>query len=243
MDSPPPLFGFKSIRMAWLLVPLAMLLLEGCLERLDFFGAFCLNVGILTAFYAEMEALITAIEIAWAHGWHHLWFEMDSLSVLQCLTNHPPWPLFTRWKNCKMDLSNMHFYASHIFREGNAVADKFSKMGLSQPSLKWWSTPPFELLPFLSHETSGPTTDLDKCFGMHVLWWPYLWLFANSQFLLLICIKNCYPWMIDLNANKEKGILMQVLLCFWFFWPWMFKFKDPCSPIHFLLLQSKMLLP
>ncbi|TQD83472.1 hypothetical protein C1H46_030978 [Malus baccata] len=36
----------------------------------------------------------------------------------------------------------MTFYASHIYREGNLVADNFANMGLSSPSLTWHDSPP-----------------------------------------------------------------------------------------------------
>ena len=35
----------------------------------------------------------------------------------------------------------MTFYASHIYREGNAVADNFANIGLSSPTLVWHDSP------------------------------------------------------------------------------------------------------
>ncbi|KAK2406406.1 hypothetical protein QL285_042140 [Trifolium repens] len=38
-----------------------------------------------------------------------------------------PWQLRNRWDSCLLMISNMNFYVSHIYREGNHCADK---MGL-----------------------------------------------------------------------------------------------------------------
>ena len=35
----------------------------------------------------------------------------------------------------------MTFYASHIYHEGNLVADIFANIGLSSPSLTWHDSP------------------------------------------------------------------------------------------------------
>lgn len=62
-----------------------------------------------------------------------MWIECDSRAVTQCLTNShyaPPWQLHTRRLNCLDMLKVMEFHISHIYREGNKVADLLANMGL-----------------------------------------------------------------------------------------------------------------
>lgn len=100
-----------------------------------FLGGFAMFLGQHSAFFAEFMAVIFAIENAYSRGWHRLWIECDSLSlaVTQCLTNShyaPPWQLHTRRLNCLDMLKVMEFHISHIYREGNKVADLLANMGL-----------------------------------------------------------------------------------------------------------------
>ena len=120
-------------------------------------GCFCKAIGIHNAFFAELLAFITAVDIAWNKGWFNIWFEMDSLSVVNCIYDQkfsPPWPLITAWSTCKSKFSQMNFHVSHknIFREGNQVADCLSKLGLSHSDLKWWSSHPHQVDRFLAHD-------------------------------------------------------------------------------------------
>ena len=123
-----------------------------------FLGGFSLSLGHCTYFYAELYAVILAVELAHARGWHNLWLESDSSSVISCFASgsfSPPWSLQTRWNNCILHLQNMVFRCSHIFREGNVVADKLANLGLLSPSLVWHSVPPIEILPFLQSDFLG----------------------------------------------------------------------------------------
>ena len=118
-------------------------------------GCFCLNIGIHTAFVAELLAFIQAIELAWERNWFQIWFELDSKAVVQCVNNpsySPPWQLLNRWRNCRYKMNNMQLYITHNYREGNAVADKLSKQGLQYYVLQWWSSYPLWLSSLLSHD-------------------------------------------------------------------------------------------
>ena len=126
-----------------------------------FLGGFSLSLGHRTSFYAELHAVILAIELAHARGWQNLWLESDSSSVISCFASgsfSPPWSLQTRWNNCTLHLQNMVFRCSHIFREGNVVADKLANLGLLSSSLVWHSTPPIEILPPLHSDFLGMPT-------------------------------------------------------------------------------------
>ncbi|TQD76419.1 hypothetical protein C1H46_038047 [Malus baccata] len=126
-----------------------------------FLGGFSLCLGHRTSFYAELHAVILAVELAHARGWQNLWLESDSSSVISCFASgsfSPPWSIHTRWNNCTLLLQNMVFRCSHIFREGNAVADKLANLGLLSSSLVWHSTPPIEILPPLHSDFLGMPT-------------------------------------------------------------------------------------
>ena len=69
---------------------------------------------------------------------------MDSTLVLYYLrdSNLVPWRLRVAWSNCLHHISHMHFRSSHIFREGNQVADALANIGLSLTDMSWWDGPP-----------------------------------------------------------------------------------------------------
>ena len=97
-----------------------------------FLGGFCQPLGLNSSFYAEFYAVILAIEIAFTRGWFYLWLESDSASVVACFSSlsfSPPWNLRVRWSNCHAKIRQMSFRCSHIFREGNVVADKMANLG------------------------------------------------------------------------------------------------------------------
>ncbi|GAU50370.1 hypothetical protein TSUD_284680 [Trifolium subterraneum] len=68
--------------------------------------------------------------------------ESDSMNALHAFEdmNVVPWDLRNRWSNC-MHLG-LTLKWSHIFREGNACADKLASLGHACPQLRWWSPLP-----------------------------------------------------------------------------------------------------
>lgn len=101
-------------------------------------GAYYFDVGVSMTFFAEISVIIQGIEYAHQRGWHRLWIKLDYTAVIQCLQSSsymPPWRVTTRWYNCKLLLSGMHFYCSHIYLEGNAIADCMAFMGLDHEVL------------------------------------------------------------------------------------------------------------
>ena len=52
-----------------------------------FRGAFVCNIGTQFGFYAEVMAIIFAIEYAARHGWRNIWLESDSTSALRIFSN------------------------------------------------------------------------------------------------------------------------------------------------------------
>ncbi|KAK9271842.1 hypothetical protein L1049_002207 [Liquidambar formosana] len=108
-------------------------------------GGFTSNLGVQTAFYAELLAALIGIEYAWRNGWHKLWLESDFATVVHCLQNPsyiPSWSLRTQWLNCQVYLKSMDFQCSHNFREGNCVVDKCANLGIYYSGFQWWWTAP-----------------------------------------------------------------------------------------------------
>ncbi|KAM5549742.1 hypothetical protein ABKV19_000918 [Rosa sericea] len=104
-------------------------------------GAFASNLAIPSSVDAEIMAVIQAIELAWVREWKHIWLEVDSAMVLNFLRapHLVPWRLRVAWDNCLHRISQMQFKSSHIFREGNQVADALANVGLSSSGLVWWN--------------------------------------------------------------------------------------------------------
>ncbi|KAK9288313.1 hypothetical protein L1049_016764 [Liquidambar formosana] len=104
-------------------------------------GFFGLCLGIQTAFFAELKSVILAVSFAWEKGWHSLWIESDSSAVISSLQNYtfkPPWPLLNEWRNCLSLIKKMNVIFSHIYREGNSIADKIANLALNFFDLTWW---------------------------------------------------------------------------------------------------------
>ena len=52
------------------------------------------------------------------------------------------WSLRNRWNNALFLLRHMNFVVSHIFREGNHVADGLANYGLNLSSIMYWHSIP-----------------------------------------------------------------------------------------------------
>lgn len=100
-------------------------------DNASFLGAFSHHVPVSSAIDAEVLAVIEAICVARLQGWLSLWIETDSMLVVGYF-NKPtsiPWRFTTRWANCLHITSQMNVRISHIYREGNLVADKLANFG------------------------------------------------------------------------------------------------------------------
>ncbi|KAK9281165.1 hypothetical protein L1049_004059 [Liquidambar formosana] len=121
-------------------------------------GAFSDTLGISSSEFAELMAVIRAIDLAWQKGWHSLWLECDSslvLSYLDLAEPNIPWQLWTQWNNSMSFLRQMNFRCSHIFREGNIPADKLANRGVASSSFTWWDSVPAFIAPDVAYECNG----------------------------------------------------------------------------------------
>lgn len=67
---------------------------------------------------------------------------LSSSSCLEyCYVFNYDWQLRVLWKNCIHQILLMNFRSSHIFREGNQIADALVCFGLSYSGMTWWDSP------------------------------------------------------------------------------------------------------
>ncbi|KAL8537020.1 hypothetical protein ACS0TY_012270 [Phlomoides rotata] len=72
-------------------------------------------------FEAELATILFAIELAHDKGWNTIWLMLD-----------------------------MNIVVSHIYMEGNAVADRLTREVVDK--FQWWFVPPLFLVPFLQRD-------------------------------------------------------------------------------------------
>jgi ribonuclease HI len=114
----------------------------------DFIHAFAEPLGIASSYFAELSGAMRAIEVAFQHGWHNLWLEIDSSLVVAAFSNPNKlisWRLRSRWRNVLTMIRQMNFMVTHIFREGNQAADLLANHGLNITSLIYWHQTPLFL--------------------------------------------------------------------------------------------------
>lgn len=73
--------------------------------------------------------------------------ETDSTAVFHKVRNRSdevPWVIKGRWRRCLKELFCRNFKISHIYREGNGVADVMANMGLTLSDFTWWYGVPNE---------------------------------------------------------------------------------------------------
>ena len=100
-------------------------------------ASFAIPLGPNFAHEVELLAVIFAIEKAWSMRLSLVWFESDSLYVVRLLHSKSslvPWSVRKKWERCLHFLDAIQFHVSHVFREGNAIADKFSTLAISLTS-------------------------------------------------------------------------------------------------------------
>ncbi|CAL9010028.1 unnamed protein product [Prunus brigantina] len=108
-------------------------------------GAFASNQDQPSSTAAEVLAFLEAIRVAWVRDWKHLWLETDSSLVVQFFSSTSysiPWSLRTEWRNCLWRIKQMHFVCTHIYREGNCVADMLANFGADNHAYYWWDSLP-----------------------------------------------------------------------------------------------------
>ena len=95
-----------------------------------------------------MMGFIIAVEKANEFNWNNIWLESDSMYIVN-LFNHGigkiPWSLHNRWLRAVYYAKRLNMVVSHIFREGNSVADRLASQASSLQLKNWWMTVPESL--------------------------------------------------------------------------------------------------
>ncbi|KAH6770666.1 hypothetical protein C2S52_015469 [Perilla frutescens var. hirtella] len=117
----------------------------GVIRRSDGSVIFCFHTdeGVGFAFIAELLAVLQALEWACILTLDYIWLEADSIYVVKLLSSRflqVPWFLKARWRRVLEYLSSIHFCVSHIYREGNRVADLLASSIVSHGF--WFSVVP-----------------------------------------------------------------------------------------------------
>ncbi|KAL8462893.1 hypothetical protein ACS0TY_033774 [Phlomoides rotata] len=95
----------------------------------------------------------TAMELTFKKHWLSIWIESDSTYVVYVLRNRTlevPWRLLARWHRVCRLLGHMTMVVSHIFREGNASAEKLTWEPVD--SFEWWDHVPAFLDSYLRRD-------------------------------------------------------------------------------------------
>lgn len=117
------------------------------------FGAFCEFLGHETSVEAELHGVIRAIDMVWSLGLHlryRIWLESDSMQVVKLVQNHSkevPLSVRDKWAETLERLKKMQCPVTHIYREGNSVADKLANFAIDSGhvSCAWQGAPDFVL--------------------------------------------------------------------------------------------------
>ncbi|KAK2424264.1 hypothetical protein QL285_034644 [Trifolium repens] len=111
----------------------------------NFIYAFAEPLGFASSYVAELCGAMRAIEIAFQQNWFNLWIESDSSVVVAAFSNPAKpvaWQFRNRWKNIMFMVRQMNCIVTHIYRDGNQVADSLANHGLTSSSLVFWNDPP-----------------------------------------------------------------------------------------------------
>jgi len=107
----------------------------------EFIGAFsACFLEVQTVLFAEFYGIIYASEEAQNMRLTSVWLECDSTlvrAVFIARTN-VTWMLCNRWNTCLTYCGKIRFRVTHIFRKGNACADKLANFGfIHRESFHW----------------------------------------------------------------------------------------------------------
>lgn len=98
--------------------------------------------------------VIVALEAAAERKWKNIWLECDSTYVCGLILSKStdvPWSFRNRWLNVMLKMKDHLLVVTHIFREGNQVADALSKSSVSFP---WSFQTPVSILPLVARDLS-----------------------------------------------------------------------------------------
>jgi ribonuclease HI len=122
-----------------------------------FVVAFAEKLSYQSSFIAELCGVMRAIEFAIEHDWLNLWVETDSRLVVLAFSSDAtvPWVVRNRWQNCKLLTRRMNFIITHIYREGNDIADSLANLGTTTDNVSYFWVPPLCIINSLYRNRLG----------------------------------------------------------------------------------------
>src|SRR3954469_5308371 len=99
-----------------------------CCLKLGYFDYF----GHQTSLEAETQALLCGLKHAASLHCTYLWIELDSLLLVNMLTKNYsiPWNIWYYISSIKRLLQGFVFFITHIYREGNKLADGLANVAV-----------------------------------------------------------------------------------------------------------------
>ena len=88
-----------------------------------------------------MMGFIIAVEKAYEFKWDNIWIETDSMYVVHLFnrgTGQISWRFHNRWLSAYKKARTKNFIVTHIFREGNNVADRLASQASNSQDHQWW---------------------------------------------------------------------------------------------------------
>ncbi|KAL5729274.1 hypothetical protein ACHQM5_002248 [Ranunculus cassubicifolius] len=121
-------------------------------------GSFAWNIGIETSTVAELCGFIKMIELASLKSWFLLWVKTDSqvlLAKVRSKSKDVPYQLRAKWERALRQLEGKQFSITHIYREGNQVADGLANLACTIDDFIWWYQFPREVASSISRDLVG----------------------------------------------------------------------------------------
>ena len=132
-------------------------------HKAQFLLGYAEAIGRANSAMAELTALTKGLELVLENGWKDVWVEGDDKGLMEILADNKEVKCvetrsyFRYIKSLILDLDNCK--VSHIYREGNKVADRFASIGHRYKKLEIWrELPPLETLDMMRHDAEGKIT-------------------------------------------------------------------------------------
>lgn len=128
----------------------------------EFMLGYAESIGQANSTIAELTSIRRGLELLLENGWKYdIWLEGDALTLLDNIKKKRKVRCIEVQRHISYINSILlpefkNYTMSHIYREGNRVADKFAQMGhhLDEPRI-WRDVPPDEVLPIMLEDAQG----------------------------------------------------------------------------------------
>lgn len=117
-------------------------------------------IGRANSTIAELTALSKGLELVLENGWKDVWLEGDAKGLIEIIVGKKKAKCvearsqFRYINSLILDLNNCK--VSHIYREGNRVANRFASIGHRYKKLEVWrDIPPLETLDMMREDAEG----------------------------------------------------------------------------------------